>query len=616
MKRTIPLLITALGGFVLIAAFFIPAGQPWGEEVAVWFDILASIAFVLGGGNLLKVHLKKISDRVAGWGYSAVTLIAFFVTLWVGLFKVGVPPAPNTEFYGETFAAVPLEAMPVFRAPGTIPTRGDGERLPASARSQLRQAGGEVEFRGWMTAGQSADLQGYQDTLEWQALVETLAEAAQPPENLRGRVTYHADHQMLGYRGAMSDADRAAIEQLLANQPQTMAAVAQLQQQSRRETAIDDVTFPPGFVIPAAQADVVTQEGDRLLLQGPMSESLRASLVNDWPQWPRLRPLSAAERAAFQSEYAALGAPLTERQSRAFDIQLDKAWIADQLILALNTAGEASPGRKTARQLLAERDAGATELDPTLPAGESVKLTAELEGVIREFAADSTLTVAELNGRIEASGGPWSPAFAAALMKFLAAQPTLGNVKYDLARELLKLSRDHADEPRPTAAQLDWLLAETRSEAAWRQQVQRLFERSHVTKFPWSGEYLAGGSALHWCYEYLFQPLTATMFALLAFYVASAAFRAFRAKNTEAILLLGTAFLILIAQTPIGAWLTSWVPNSLSALQADEMKRYIMSLFNTAGNRAIMIGIALGTAATSLKILLGVDRSYLGGGED
>ena len=29
-----------------------------------------------------------------------------------------------------------------------------------------------------------------------------------------------------------------------------------------------------------------------------------------------------------------------------------------------------------------------------------------------------------------------------------------------------------------------------------------------------------------------------------------------------------------------------------------------MSVFNTAGNRAIMIGIALGIVATSLKILL------------
>ena len=40
-----------------------------------------------------------------------------------------------------------------------------------------------------------------------------------------------------------------------------------------------------------------------------------------------------------------------------------------------------------------------------------------------------------------------------------------------------------------------------------------------------------------------------------------------------------------------------------------------MQVFNTAGNRAIIIGIALGIASTSLKILLGIDRSYLGSGD-
>ena len=99
MKRTIPLLITALGGFVLIISYFIPAAQGWGETVAIWFDVLASIAFVLGGANLLKIHLKKVSDRQSGWGFSAVTISAFIITLYVGLTKMGVNPSTNFPDY-------------------------------------------------------------------------------------------------------------------------------------------------------------------------------------------------------------------------------------------------------------------------------------------------------------------------------------------------------------------------------------------------------------------------------------------------------------------------------------------------------------------------------------
>ncbi len=128
----------------------------------------------------------------------------------------------------------------------------------------------------------------------------------------------------------------------------------------------------------------------------------------------------------------------------------------------------------------------------------------------------------------------------------------------------------------------------------------------------WSGVYLEVGSPFWWLYEYAFKPLTATMFAMLAFYIASASFRAFRAKNVEAVLLLGTAFIILLGRTFAGVWLTSWLPESLSGLKIENLSVYIMQVFNTAGSRAIIIGIALGIASTSLKVILGVDRSYLG----
>jgi hypothetical protein len=132
--------------------------------------------------------------------------------------------------------------------------------------------------------------------------------------------------------------------------------------------------------------------------------------------------------------------------------------------------------------------------------------------------------------------------------------------------------------------------------------------------FGWSGAYREVGSPFWFLYEYGFQPLTATMFAMLAFYIASAAFRAFRAKNLEASLLLGTAFIILLGRTFAGVALTSWIDANgpLAFLRIENLTVMIMSVFTTAGNRAIMIGIALGIVSTSLKVLLGIDRSYLG----
>tara|TARA_B100000029_G_scaffold435719_1_gene449908 strand:- start:637 stop:1362 length:726 start_codon:yes stop_codon:yes gene_type:complete len=144
-------------------------------------------------------------------------------------------------------------------------------------------------------------------------------------------------------------------------------------------------------------------------------------------------------------------------------------------------------------------------------------------------------------------------------------------------------------------------------------------------KFPeyaWSGDFLAEGGGFWWIYQHVYLPLAATMFSLLAFFIASAAFRAFRAKNTEAIILLVTAFIVLMGRTYAGIWLSQPLellgskmfgdPTAFESLRLDKLVETIMGVFNLAGNRAINMGIALGIAALSLKVLMGVDRSYLG----
>ena len=154
-------------------------------------------------------------------------------------------------------------------------------------------------------------------------------------------------------------------------------------------------------------------------------------------------------------------------------------------------------------------------------------------------------------------------------------------------------------------------------------QVGSAFSAS-LRHYPWiTGIYNENGGYFWWMYEYWFKPLQMTTFAMLAFYVASAAFRAFRAKNIESVLLLGTAFVILLGRTFLGTYLSSGLVNSsrppegtfeqfLSFFYIPNLTGWFMAVFNTAGNRAIMIGIALGVASTSLKVLLGIDRSYLG----
>ena len=162
------------------------------------------------------------------------------------------------------------------------------------------------------------------------------------------------------------------------------------------------------------------------------------------------------------------------------------------------------------------------------------------------------------------------------------------------------------------------------------------------------------GSAFYWMFQNIYLPLGATMFALLAFFVASASYRAFKIRNFEATLLLIAGIFLMLGRVPIGQLIPWWMSleiyiciffaiiankfkdkkkmlsflvlsmisipilinflnlTDLAIFKIPDLQEWIMDVPATAGSRAIMIGIALGTIAQSYRIITGRERSILG----
>jgi hypothetical protein len=108
-------------------------------------------------------------------------------------------------------------------------------------------------------------------------------------------------------------------------------------------------------------------------------------------------------------------------------------------------------------------------------------------------------------------------------------------------------------------------------------------------------------NSMQMLFESVLFPLEATLFSLLAFFVVTAAFRAFRVKNFETGLFVVFGLIVLLGQVPVGAEVWPQFPI---------IKNWVLEVPALAGARGILLGVALGAIATGMRVLLGIDRPY------
>jgi hypothetical protein len=115
---------------------------------------------------------------------------------------------------------------------------------------------------------------------------------------------------------------------------------------------------------------------------------------------------------------------------------------------------------------------------------------------------------------------------------------------------------------------------------------------------------ISGGSPFMWMFDNVQVPMQSTVFALLAFYVASASFRGFRARSLPATVLLVSALLALLSRSDLGGFVSHYLP---------PVADWVRNNPSMSARRAILIGIGLGSLTTSLRVMIGIERTWLGG---
>lgn len=109
-------------------------------------------------------------------------------------------------------------------------------------------------------------------------------------------------------------------------------------------------------------------------------------------------------------------------------------------------------------------------------------------------------------------------------------------------------------------------------------------------------------------FDGLFVPLGSSMFSLLGFYIATAAYRAFRIRSLESALMMAAATIVMLGQIPFGVWIWGDLP---------AFRLWLLEIPNAAAFRAITFGAAIAGLIMAFRMWLSIEsRSFVAKGTE
>ena len=108
--------------------------------------------------------------------------------------------------------------------------------------------------------------------------------------------------------------------------------------------------------------------------------------------------------------------------------------------------------------------------------------------------------------------------------------------------------------------------------------------------------------------EYVNMPLASTAMALLGFYITYAAYRAFKVRSVDGIVMMSVAIIVMVGYDPAGFAATKWLSGTrFAAMQMPVVAQFLKETMNSAVFRSLNFGIAIATIAISWRIWLGFE---------